>query len=195
VSAPAWAPDQASSEGFASLVAPLFEEAPRFIARLGAGRPYGSWARLFDAADAIAAAMPLDGKLELIDAHPRIGAPPGSVSALSFVEQGYGADEAGAAAEAERARVQAALDELNARYEERFGFRFVVFVAGRPRSAIVPLMEATLDADREAEIDRALRDVVAIARARAVATGLAEPGEVGPWASSASPGQVSEVVR
>ena len=65
----------------------------------------------------------------------------------------------------ERARVQAALDELNARYEERFGFRFVVFVAGRPRAAIVPLMEAALDADRDAEVDRALRDVVGDRRA------------------------------
>ena len=122
--------------------------------------------------------MPDDEQLELIDAHPRIGAPPGSVSPLSFVEQGYAAEEAGAAAEAERARVQAALDDLNARYEARFGFRFVVFVAGRPRAAIVPLMEAALDAGRDAEVERALRDVVAIARARAVATGLARAGEL-----------------
>jgi 2-oxo-4-hydroxy-4-carboxy-5-ureidoimidazoline decarboxylase len=174
----AWPPDEASPEAFSALVAPLFEVAPRFIARLASARPYGSWAELFHRAEAIALAMPADEQLELIDAHPRIGAPPGSVSPLSFVEQGYGTEEAGVAAEAERARVQVALDELNARYEDRFGFRFVVFVAGRPRAAIVPLMEAALDADRDAEVDRALRDVVAIGRARAVATGLARPEEV-----------------
>jgi 2-oxo-4-hydroxy-4-carboxy--5-ureidoimidazoline (OHCU) decarboxylase len=173
-------PDDHPGEGFAALVAPLFEDAPRFIARLGVARPFGSWASLFESAEAIALGMPPDEQLELIDAHPRIGAPPGSVSALSFVEQGYGTEEAGAAAEAERARVQASLDELNARYEARFGFRFVVFVAGRPRAAIVPLMEAALEADRAAEIERALRDVVAIARARAVALGLAQPEEVDP---------------
>jgi 2-oxo-4-hydroxy-4-carboxy--5-ureidoimidazoline (OHCU) decarboxylase len=173
-----WPPDDASPDAFAALVAPLFEDAPHFISRLTDGRPYGSWSRLFERAEAMALAMPADEQVELIDAHPRIGAPPGSVSPLSFVEQGYAAADAGAAAEAERARVQAAVDELNARYEERFGFRFVVFVAGRPRSAIVPLIERALGADRDAEIERALRDVVAIARARAVATGLVEPGEL-----------------
>jgi 2-oxo-4-hydroxy-4-carboxy-5-ureidoimidazoline decarboxylase len=174
----AWAPDDVPTDAFAALVAPLFEDAPRFIGRLTDARPFGSWASLFDRSLAIALAMPDDEQLELIDAHPRIGAPPGSVSPLSFVEQGFAADEAGAAAEAERARVQAALDVLNARYEARFGFRFVVFVAGRPRAAIVPLIEAALEADRDAEIDRALRDVVAIGRSRALATGLAQREEV-----------------
>jgi 2-oxo-4-hydroxy-4-carboxy--5-ureidoimidazoline (OHCU) decarboxylase len=174
----AWAPDVAAPDAFAALVAPLFEKAQRFIERLADGRPYGSWSRLFERAEEIALALPEDERLELIDAHPRIGAPPGSVSPLSFVEQGYAAEEAGAAAEAERARVQAALDDLNARYEARYGFRFVVFVAGRPRAAIIPLMESALDAGRDAEVERALRDIVAIARARAVATDLAQPGEL-----------------
>jgi 2-oxo-4-hydroxy-4-carboxy-5-ureidoimidazoline decarboxylase len=173
-----WPPDGAKREAFAALVAPLFEDAPRFIGRLAEARPLGSWSSLFERAEAIALSMPPAEQLELIDAHPRIGAPPESVSALSYLEQGYRADEAGAAAEAERERVQAALDDLNARYEARFGFRFVVFVAGRPRAAIVPLIEAALAADRDAEVERALRDVVAIGRARAVSTGLARREEV-----------------
>ena len=70
-------------------MAPLFEDAPRFIGRLADARPFGSWANLFARAEAVALAMPADEQLELIDAHPRIGAPPGSVSALSYVEQGY----------------------------------------------------------------------------------------------------------
>ena len=44
----------------------------------------------------IAHAMPLAEQIELIDAHPRLGAPPASVSALSFVEQGYDRDAADA---------------------------------------------------------------------------------------------------
>ena len=46
--------------------------------------------------------MPEAEQCELIDAHPRLGAPPGSVSALSFREQGYDREDADAAAEAER---------------------------------------------------------------------------------------------
>lgn len=162
-----------------ALLAPLFEEAPRFMGRLAAGRPFGGWDALFVAALRVAQDMPLEEQIELIDAHPRIGAPPGSVSALSFVEQGYGQESAepgtepaGSRAEAERRRIQAELDRLNAAYEAAFGFRFVVFVAGRPRAEIVPLMEAALLADKGVERDRALRDVVAIARDRAIKGGL-----------------------
>jgi 2-oxo-4-hydroxy-4-carboxy--5-ureidoimidazoline (OHCU) decarboxylase len=123
----------------------------------------------------VALEMPEVDRLELVDAHPRIGAPPASVSALSFVEQGYDRDAAGTmAAEAERNRVGAELARLNAAYEARFGFRFVVFVAGRPRSAIIPLIEVALGGDRTAELRRALIDVVAIARDRASKLGMGE---------------------
>ena len=99
----------------------------------------------------------------MIDAHPRLGAPPGSVSALSYREQGYEVDAADFAAEAERSRVAAELDRLNAAYEERFGFRYCVFVAGRPRGDLIPGLEAAFEATREDEIRRALSAVVDIA--------------------------------
>jgi OHCU decarboxylase len=151
---------------FVAAMAPLFEGAPRFLARLAAGRPFGSTERLFERALEIALAMPEDEQRELIDAHPRLGAPPGSVSALSYVEQGYGAEAAGAAAEAEREHVAVELARLNEAYEARFGFRYCVFVAGRPRAALLPAFEAALLADPDTERRRALGDVVAIARAR-----------------------------
>ena len=151
---------------FVTAMAPLFEGAPRFLARLAAARPFGSTDRLFDQALAIALAMPDDEQRELIDAHPRLGVPPGSVSALSYVEQGYDREAAGAAAEAERERVAAELARLNEAYELRFGFRYCVFVAGRPRAALVPALAAALLADPDAERRRALADVVAIAQDR-----------------------------
>ncbi len=51
-------------------------------------------------------------------------------------------------------------------YEARFGFRYCVFVAGRPRAALLPEFRAALEADRDAEIQRGLDAVVDIARAR-----------------------------
>ena len=123
-------------------------------------RPFGSVEALFARAREIAHAMPLDEQLELIDAHPRLGAPPASVSALSFEEQGYGGEGT------ERAPEAAELDRLNAAYEARFGFRYCVFVAGRSRAALLPGLIAALDADRDAEIARALDAVVDIARDR-----------------------------
>jgi len=157
---------------FAAAVAPLFEGARMFLGRLAMARPFGSVEELFASAREIAQAMPLDEKLELIDAHPRLGAPLADVSALSFVEQGYDrsgterAPEAAGAAEAERARIAAELDRLNAAYEARFGFRYCVFVAGRSRAELLPGMTAALEADRDAEITRALDAVIDIARDR-----------------------------
>ncbi len=159
----------AAPADFAAALAPLFEGAPRFLARLAAGRPDADWPGLFARARAVAHAMPEAEQVELIDAHPRLGAPPATVSALSFREQGYDGDAAeGAAgvARTERQRVADELERLNAGYEARFGFRYCVSVAGRPRSALLAEMAAALDADRESELHRALDAVVDIALAR-----------------------------
>jgi 2-oxo-4-hydroxy-4-carboxy--5-ureidoimidazoline (OHCU) decarboxylase len=149
--------DALSPDGFAAAAVPWFEGAPRFLARLAAARPFGDESTLFARAAEIALAMPEDEQLELINAHPRLGAPPASVSASSFREQGYDRDTTAAIADLER---------LNADYEERFGFRFCVFVNGRSRPELVPVVDAALGSDRDAEIRRALGDVVAIARDR-----------------------------
>ena len=57
----------------------------------------------------------------------------------------------------------AELTELNRAYEERFGFRFVVFVNRRPKSEIVPILRARLERTREEELDTALDELIAIA--------------------------------
>jgi len=158
--------DGLDTDACIAALAPLFEGAPRFLARLAAARPFGDEGTLLARAREIAHAMPEPEQVELIDAHPRLGAPPGSVSALSFREQGYDREAADAAAEAERARVDAELARLNAAYEARFGFRYCVFVAGRPRAALLPELAAALHAGRDAELHRALDAVVDIAGAR-----------------------------
>ena len=150
--------DALPEDAFRAATAPWFEGAPRFLGRLAAARPFGDEATLFARAEAIALAMPEEEQLELIDAHPRLGAPPASVSALSHREQGY---------DRETTEAMAALASLNEAYERRFGFRFCVFVNGRSRAALVPVLESALAADRGAEIRRALVDVVAIAHDRA----------------------------
>ena len=149
---------RAGSDGaFVAAMAPLFEGAPRFLARLDAAGPYADDEDLFDRARAIAHAMPEAEQVELIDAHPRLGAPPGSVSALSYSEQGY---DRGTGTPL---NVAAELERLNDAYEARHGFRYCVFVAGRSRAELLPGLAAALDADRDAEIHRALDAIVDIA--------------------------------
>jgi 2-oxo-4-hydroxy-4-carboxy-5-ureidoimidazoline decarboxylase len=152
--------DAASDNEFIATMTPLFEGAPLFLRRLAAARPFGSVDALFERARDIATAMPEEEQIELVDAHPRLGAAPGSVSAMSYVEQGY---DRGPKATSPLATE---LERLNDAYEKRFGFRYCVYVAGRSREALLPDMRAALDADREAELRRGLLAVVDIARAR-----------------------------
>lgn len=141
-------------------VAPLFEGAPGFLWRLAAshGPPFESWEALFRRARLIAHGMPEPIQVELVDAHPRLGARRDAMSTMSAREQG----DASSAAD----DTAAALGRLNADYEARFGFRYCVFVAGRPLVALLPGLRAALAAERGAELHRALDAVVDIARAR-----------------------------
>jgi 2-oxo-4-hydroxy-4-carboxy--5-ureidoimidazoline (OHCU) decarboxylase len=100
--------------------------------------------------------LPEEEQVEALNAHPPIGAR--GLAGRSGAEQGSDDDPA----------VLARLAELNEAYEERFGFRFLVFVNRRPRREIVPVLEARLARTREEELETALDELIAIARDRAV---------------------------
>ena len=154
---------------FAAALDRLFEGAPGFLDRLARHRPFDDWPALVTQARAIAHSMPEIEQIALINAHPRLGAPPASVSELSFREQGYDLDAAARSAGqavSERNRIAVELDRLNLAYEDRFGFRYCVHVAGRARSQLLPDMEASLHGAREVERHRALDAVVDIAADR-----------------------------
>ena len=57
----------------------------------------------------------------------------------------------------------ARLAALNAEYEAKFGFRFVVFVNRRPRREIVPILEERLQRTREEELTTGVDELVQIA--------------------------------
>jgi 2-oxo-4-hydroxy-4-carboxy--5-ureidoimidazoline (OHCU) decarboxylase len=63
----------------------------------------------------------------------------------------------------EKKAVPPELAELNDRYEEKFGFRFVVFVNRRPKSEIVPILRDRLERSREDELETGVDELVQIA--------------------------------
>ena len=153
--------NELDADAFADEVAPLFEGARGFLQRLAAARPFESDHAMIAAAREVARTMPEPDQIELLDAHPILGADPEAVSPASFEEQGYGSSDDGGS--------QPMLEELamlNDVYQGRFGFRFVVFVAGRPLSSLGPLIEASMRNDRAAELARGLDDVIDIAADR-----------------------------
>jgi 2-oxo-4-hydroxy-4-carboxy--5-ureidoimidazoline (OHCU) decarboxylase len=96
-----------------------------------------------------------DEKLEALNAHPAIGQRAG-LSARSAAEQGADADP----------EVLDELALLNREYEERFGFRFVVFVDRRPKAEILEVLRERIRRTREQELDTAVGELVAIAEDR-----------------------------
>jgi 2-oxo-4-hydroxy-4-carboxy--5-ureidoimidazoline (OHCU) decarboxylase len=129
-------------------LAELFEGRTRFVERL---------AELEDpleAATELIRAVPDDELVEALAAHPAIGAK--GLSERSRREQGPDHD----------AVIETELAYLNQVYEEKFGFRFVVFVNGRPKAAVLEVLRERLQRRREQELGTAMDELVAIARDR-----------------------------
>jgi 2-oxo-4-hydroxy-4-carboxy--5-ureidoimidazoline (OHCU) decarboxylase len=130
-------------------LAELFEGRTRFVERLATEPDPLVRART------LVHELPLDEKREVLDAHPAIGQRKG-LSRHSAAEQGADIDPA----------VLAELHRLNADYEARHGFRFVVFVDRRPKAAILEVLRERIDNPTELELETALDELVSIARDR-----------------------------
>ena len=129
-------------------LAELFEGRTRLVERL---------AELDDpltAADDLVHEVPEDELLEALGAHPAIGAK--HLSERSAREQGPDED----------AVIETELAYLNQVYEEKFGFRFVVFVAGRPRHELLEVLRDRIGNTSEEELETGMKELVAIAQDR-----------------------------
>jgi 2-oxo-4-hydroxy-4-carboxy--5-ureidoimidazoline (OHCU) decarboxylase len=137
-------PRQLSSDELAE----LFEGRTVLVERLAALEdPLGR-------AREIAAGLTEAEQKEVLDSHPAIGGKP--TSARSAAEQGTDDDPA----------VLAELADLNRTYESKFGFRFVVFVNGRARREIIPVLRERLGRTRDEELATGVDELVQIAVAR-----------------------------
>lgn len=87
-----------------------------------------------------------------LNAHPRIGDDVRALSELSLREQGGDQDP----------NTIAELARLNDEYEQRFGFRFVVFVNGRSKTQIIPVLRDRLTRTRESELRTGIEEFLAI---------------------------------
>jgi 2-oxo-4-hydroxy-4-carboxy--5-ureidoimidazoline (OHCU) decarboxylase len=129
-------------------LAELFEGRTRLVELLAAREdPLGS-------ADEVIAHLSEAEQREALNAHPAIGAR--DLSERSAAEQGRGGHPA----------VLTELAYLNQVYEEKFGFRFVVFVDGRTKSEVLEVLQGRLERTREEELEAGLHELVAIARDR-----------------------------
>jgi 2-oxo-4-hydroxy-4-carboxy--5-ureidoimidazoline (OHCU) decarboxylase len=129
-------------------LAELFEGRTRLVELLAARE------HPLESANEAIAELSEEEKLDALNAHPAIGAR--GLSPRSAREQGGAADPV----------VLTELAYLNQVYEEKFGFRFVVYVNRRPKAELLEVLRARLERSREEELETALSELVAIARDR-----------------------------
>jgi len=125
----------------AAELTPLFSGHTRLVDELAAREdPLG-------VAEDVALALAEADQVAALAAHPRIGEPS---------KEQRGAEPA----------VLEELARLNDEYERRFGFEFVVFVDGRTRAELLPVLRERLQRTRAEELEAGLRSLCAIARDR-----------------------------
>ncbi len=100
-----------------------------------------------EVAEQVALGLAEDDQAAALATHPRIGEPS---------EEQRGAEP----------EVLTELARLNDEYERRFGFAFVVFVNGRTRAELVPVLRERLERTRAEELETGLRALCEIARDR-----------------------------
>lgn len=131
----------------------IFERSPKVTSRLlEVVRPDDEPQAVLHKAREIIATFPETDLVATLDAHPRIGDDVRTLSELSLREQGGDQDP----------ETVAELGRLNDAYEKKFGFRFVVFVNGRSKSQIIPVMRDRLGRTRESELRTGIEEFLAI---------------------------------
>jgi len=130
--------------------------------RMAEARPFQNQAELLQTADDLWWSLAPEDWLEAFAAHPRIGERAGGEEERSrqWAEQEQaGARDAGVETLREIA-------ELNRRYEQKFGFLFIVCATGKSAETMLDLLRRRLENDPETEIRAAAEEQRQITRLR-----------------------------
>ena len=152
-----------SPGAFVAALGGIFEHSPWVAERASAARPFASIIVLHDAMMAAVRTAPEDMQLALIRAHPELAgkaAIRGQLTADSTLEQSRaGLDQC---SPDELARLNA----LNAAYNGKFGFPFILAVKGYDRAGILREFTRRAARDPDAEFEEALTQIAKITRFR-----------------------------
>ena len=115
-------------------------------------RPYSSDKALCEAADEVWSSMRESDWLEAFRAHPRIGE---QKATGATAQSARWSSEEQESVTSSTERLLSKLAELNTRYENRFGFTYIVCATGRSAEEMLALLERRLDSDRDHELQEA----------------------------------------
>ena len=127
-------------------------------------RPFENFDDLFAKADRIWWSLRDEDWLEAFRAHPKIGEQKAAAS-QSAQAQNWSAQEQGGTRDT-AAGTKVALVEGNRKYEDRFGFIFIICASGKGADEILASLRNRLTNDRETELKNAAEQQRLITRLR-----------------------------
>ena len=153
-------------DAFVAALGGIFEHSPWVAADACAARPFASVAALHEAMVAAMYAAAPARQLDLMRAHPELA---GQAAIRGELTAASRAEQAGAGLSACTPAQYAALTELNDRYRARFGFPFILAVAGYDRAGVIGELARRVERTGEEEFAENLRQIARIAALRLAA--------------------------
>lgn len=151
--------EELDRDAFVARYGPLFERSPWVAEAAWADRPFTGPDEVLQALCSAMYAAPRERRLALVRAHPELAGQAALTPAAS-------AELASAGLAELSPEDRAAMVRLNAAYQERFGFPFVLAVRGHSAPSILREMEQRLRHTPDEELRAALDQVARIARLR-----------------------------
>ncbi|MFC0211945.1 2-oxo-4-hydroxy-4-carboxy-5-ureidoimidazoline decarboxylase [Paenibacillus chartarius] len=151
--------NEMNKDEFLRIVGPVFEHSPWVAERVWDFRPFRSVAQLHGEMMSRVREAGEPAVLQLFRAHPDL-ATRLKVTELSAGEQGGAGLDRLSPQEYER------FSELNRRYKQKFGFPFILAVAGKTKEQIAEAMERRLQHEAAEEWRRALSEIAKITEIR-----------------------------
>jgi len=149
--------------GFVATFGALFEHSPWVAERAAAARPFASVDALHGAMVAACMAASEADQVALIRAHPELA---GKAMTRAELTADSTQEQAGAGLTRCSPEEFARLQALNARYNAKFGFPFILAVKGRDRGEIIGEFARRVERDRTTEFAACLDEIATIARLR-----------------------------
>ena len=158
--------NQMDERAFTAALGGIYEHSPWVAAGAAAGRPYASVGALATAMASVVASAGEVRQLALIRAHPELA---GKAMVKKELTADSTGEQAGAGLTSCSPAEFARLNELNDRYNARFGFPFILAVKGFDRAGVIAEFARRVEQDRATEFAESLRQIERIARLRLAA--------------------------
>jgi 2-oxo-4-hydroxy-4-carboxy-5-ureidoimidazoline decarboxylase len=136
----------------------------RWALQMTDARPFASLNKLTETADCVWSALEPRDWLEAFLSHPKIGEKKAAAVTSDQAKQWSAAEQAGIA-DAANSTLET-LAELNQKYEDKFGYIFIVCASGKRSEEMLAILRTRLENDRDEELRAAAAEQAKITKLR-----------------------------